>query len=436
MSGTRNIDLWSATSMVVANMVGTGVFTSLGYQLFDTQTGFALLMIWLVGGLIALTGAFCYAEIASRLSKDGGEFHFLSETFHPALGYMAGFVSTTVGFAAPVAGAALALGAYLNGVLPAINGMGVGIGVILSISVLHAKSVAVGLLFQRISTLAKVVLMGVFIVSGLMIGKVTTIDFTPNTAAIAEIFDGFWFKASFSVSLVWVSFAYSGWNAAAYIAGSIENPQRNLSRSILMGTLVVMVLYGALNWVFLSSTPIDLMRGKKEVGLIAAQHIWGQNWGKLMGGLISVLLVSTISSMIFTGPRVLKTMLEKVPPMRFWSTLSSRQIPARAIWLQALLSIVLLYVMDFESLIYYVAFTLSLFTFLTVLGLFRLRMRDGKPKGYAAWGYPLTPLIFLIMTASVCVFFVQMKPFESLMGLATGFVGLVFWSMSRSQPSI
>lgn len=314
--------------------------------------------------------------------------------------------------------------------------MGVGIGVILSISVLHAKSVTVGLLFQRISTLAKVVLMGVFIVSGLMIGKVTTIDFTPNTAAIAEIFDGFWFKASFSVSLVWVSFAYSGWNAAAYIAGSIENPQRNLSRSILMGTLVVMVLYGALNWVFLSSTPIDLMRGKKEVGLIAAQHIWGQNWGKLMGGLISVLLVSTISSMIFTGPRVLKTMLEKVPPMRFWSTLSSRQIPARAIWLQALLSIVLLYVMDFESLIYYVAFTLSLFTFLTVLGLFRLRMRDGKPKGYAAWGYPLTPLIFLIMTASVCVFFVQMKPFESLMGLATGFVGLVFWSMSRSQPSI
>jgi APA family basic amino acid/polyamine antiporter len=436
MSGTRNIDLWSATSMVVANMVGTGVFTSLGYQLFDTNTGFALLMIWFAGGLIALTGAFCYAEIAGRLSKDGGEFHFLSETFHPALGYMAGFVSTTVGFAAPVAGAALALGAYLQGVLAGLNGIGVGIGVILGISVLHAKSLAIGLLFQRVSTLAKVLLMGFFIVSGVMIGNVTSIDFTPNTAAIAEIFDGFWFKASFSVSLVWVSFAYSGWNAAAYIAGSIENPQRNLSRSILMGTLVVMVLYGALNWVFLSSTPIDLMRGKKEVGLIAAQHIWGQNWGKLMGGLISILLISTISSMIFTGPRVLKTMLEKVPPMRFWATLSGRQIPARAIWLQALLSIVLLHVMDFESLIYYVAFTLSLFTFLTVLGLFRLRIRDGKPEGYAAWGYPITPLIFLIMTASVCVFFVQMKPFESLMGLATGFVGLVFWLMSRSQQSI
>jgi APA family basic amino acid/polyamine antiporter len=197
-----------------------------------------------------------------------------------------------------------------------------------------------------------------------------------------------------------------------------------------------MVLYAALNWGFLSSTPIELLKGKKEVGLIAAQEIWGPNWGKFMGGVISILLVSTISSMIFTGPRVLKTMLEKVPQLRFWSELNSQQIPMRSIWLQALVSIVLLHVMDFESLIYYVAFTLSLFTFLTVFGLFVLRFKLGKPVGYNAWGYPLTPLVFLIMTASVCVFFVQMKPFESLMGFATGIVGLVFWFMSRSQRHI
>ena len=436
MSETRNIDMWSATSMVVANMVGTGVFTSLGYQLFDTQSGFALLMIWIAGGLIALTGAFSYAEIAGRLSKDGGEFHFLSEIFHPALGYMAGFVSTTVGFAAPVAGAALALGAYLQGVIPAVSGPLIGILVIIGLSLLHARSLSIGLLFQRISTLAKVLLMLVFIFSGWYLGNKSNIDFSPNTAALTEIFDGFWFKASFSVSLVWVSFAYSGWNAAAYIAGSIENPRRNLSRSILLGTLVVMVLYAALNWVFLSSTPIELLKGKKEVGLIAAQQIWGPNWGIFMGGVISILLVSTISSMIFTGPRVLKTMLEKVPQLRFWSELNSQQIPMRSIWLQAVVSIVLLHLMDFESLIYYVAFTLSLFTFLTVLGLFVLRFKQGKPSGYNAWGYPLTPLVFLIMTASVCVFFVQMKPFESLMGFATGIVGLVFWFMSRSQRHI
>lgn len=436
MKENRNIDVWSATSMVIANMVGTGVFTSLGYQLFDTQSGFALLMIWVAGGLIALTGAFSYAEIAGRLSKDGGEFHFLSEIFHPALGYMAGFVSTTVGFAAPVAGAALALGAYLHGVFPVVSGPLVGVLVIIGLSFLHSRSLSIGLLFQRISTLAKVLLMLVFIFSGWYVGNKSQIDFSLNISALSEIFEGYWFKASFAVSLVWVSFAYSGWNAAAYIAGSIENPRRNLSRSILFGTLVVMVLYAALNWVFLSSTPIDLMKGKKEIGLIAAQYIWGQNWGKLMGGVISILLVSTISSMIFTGPRVLKTMLEKVPQLRYWSALNSREIPVRSVWLQALVSIVLLHVMDFESLIYYVAFTLSLFTVLTVLGLFVLRFKSGKPEGYKAWGYPLTPLIFLIMTASVCVFFIQMKPFESLMGLATGLVGLVFWFMSRSERHI
>jgi len=436
MSETRNIDVWSATSMVIANMVGTGVFTSLGYQLFDTQSGFALIMIWVVGGLIALTGAFSYAEIAGRLSKDGGEFHFLSEIFHPAIGYMAGFVSTTVGFAAPVAGAALALGAYLHGVIPGVSGPLIGVLVIIALSFLHARSLSIGLLFQRISTLAKVLLMLAFILSGWYLGNKSQIDFMPKASAMDEIFDGLWFKASFSVSLVWVSFAYSGWNAAAYIAGSIENPRRNLSRSILLGTLVVMVLYAALNWVFLSSTPIEMMKGKKEVGLIAAQHIWGENWGKFMGGVISILLVSTISSMIFTGPRVLKTMLEKVPQLRYWSALNKYQIPLRSIWLQAVVSIVLLHVMDFESLIYYVAFTLSLFTLLTVLGLFILRIRDGKPVGYRAWGYPITPLIFLIMTASVCVFFIQMKPFESLMGFATGIVGLVFWYMSRSARSI
>ncbi len=349
---------------------------------------------------------------------------------------MAGFVSTTVGFAAPVAGAALALGAYLHGVIPGVSGPLIGVLVIIALSFLHARSLSIGLLFQRISTLAKVLLMLVFILSGWYLGNKSQIDFMPKASAMNEIFDGLWFKASFSVSLVWVSFAYSGWNAAAYIAGSIENPRRNLSRSILLGTLVVMVLYAALNWVFLSSTPIEMMKGKKEVGLIAAQHIWGENWGKFMGGVISILLVSTISSMIFTGPRVLKTMLEKVPQLRYWSALNKYQIPLRSIWLQAVVSIVLLHVMDFESLIYYVAFTLSLFTLLTVLGLFILRIRDGKPEGYRAWGYPITPLIFLIMTASVCVFFIQMKPFESLMGFATGIVGLVFWYMSRSARSI
>ena len=147
----RKIDFWGATSMVVANMVGTGVFTSLGYQLFDIQSGFAIIMIWVVGGILALLGAFCYAEIASRLPEDGGEFHFLSKIYHPAIGYMAGFVSSTVGFAAPVAGAALALGAYVNGVWGGLNERYIALSVVVIISMIHLYSMKLGLIFQKVT---------------------------------------------------------------------------------------------------------------------------------------------------------------------------------------------------------------------------------------------------------------------------------------------
>jgi APA family basic amino acid/polyamine antiporter len=423
----RKIDFWSATSMVIANMIGTGVFTSLGFQLGDLHQGFSLIMVWFLGGLIALTGAICYAEVANRLPKDGGEFYFLSEMFHPALGVMAGFVSTTVGFAAPVAGASLALGAYVEGVWPDVSGKLVATIVVVGITFIHAFSLKFGLLFQRISTLSKVLIILAFVIVGLYLPSKSDITFLPNAAAMNEVWQGNWFVPAFSISLVWVSFAYSGWNASAYIAGSITNPQKNLSRSIILGTISVTVMYLLLNMVFLKSAPISELVGKKEVGLVAARSLFGDKMGAIMGGIISVLLISTISSMIFTGPRVLKTMFEK---MNLWPrlyTLSKHETPAGAIYFQGVLSLVLLFTMNFESLIYYVAFTLSTFTLLTVIGMMKMRLKLGKPTGYSAWGYPITPIIFIIMTASVAWYFINNKPFESALGLATSLFGLVIW---------
>lgn len=429
----RQVDLWSATSMVIANMVGTGVFTSLGYQLFDIQQGFSILMIWLTGGLIALAGAFCYAELANRLPKDGGEFYFLSEIFHPALGYMAGFVSITVGFAAPVAGAAIALGAYINGISSSLPSIWIAMLVILSISFIHAYSIRLGLLFQRISTLFKLVLIVFFIVSGFWLGNKTNINFDLSQKALNEIWDGGWLSPAFAVSLIWVSFAYSGWNATAYIAGSVKEPQKNLTRSIIIGTLLVTVLYTLLNSVFLTSTPLETLVGKKEVGLIAANYLWGDFLGLFMGAIISLLLVSTISSMIFTGPRVIAGMFIAIPKLNVISKESKKGIPNNAIITQAIISIIMLWTMDFESLIYYVAFTLSLFTLITVIGMLKLRFTHGKPEGYSAWGYPFTPILFIVTTASVCIFFIGEKPIESILGVSTALIGLIFWFLkSRS----
>jgi len=423
----KGIGFWGATSMVVANMVGTGVFTSLGYQLYGTHDGFAILMIWLIGGIVALFGAFAYAEIANRLPQNGGEFYFLSEIYHPVIGYMAGFVSATVGFAAPVAGACLAFGAYLNAMFTGIDGKVMGAILMILVSVLHSKSISAGMLFQKISTLGKIIIIGLFIGVGFIwSGEHANVglNFSMTEGSLGEIWSKGWFNAAFSVSLVWVSFAYSGWNASAYIAGSIENPEKNLTRSIVIGTLLVILAYLGLNSVFLLNAPVSELQGKKEVGLIAANYIFGNDWGKIMGGIISVLLISTISSMIFTGPRVLNEMFKKLKGFTSWSVVDSKSIPVPSIYIQLGLSLLLLYTLDFESLIYYVAFTLSFFTILTVFGLFILRYKFGKPQGYKAFGYPITPLIFIVMSSSVVWFFITEKPFESLLGLGTGVIGV------------
>ena len=423
---SRKIDFWGATSMVVANMVGTGVFTSLGYQLFDIHSGFSIIMIWIVGGLLALLGAFSYAEIASRLPEDGGEFHFLSKIYHPALGYMAGFVSSTVGFAAPVAGAALALGAYVNGVWGGLNERYIALFVVVAISLVHLYSMKLGLLFQKVSTLAKVVIILLFVVTGFILAP-HPISFLPQQSSFSEIFNDFSLTPAFAISLIFVSFAYSGWNASAYIAGSMKNPEKNLSRSILLGTTLVIILYVSLNAVFLMSTPMDNLVGNKEVGLIAAKSLLGVSVGNLMGGIISLLLVSTISSMIFTGPRVMKSMFQEIKHLKLLGQTTNDGTPRNAIAVQCILSLIFLYTLNFESLIYYTSFTLSLFTLLTVMGLFVLRFKQGKPSGYKAWGYPVTPFLFVTMTGGVAYHFIDDKPLESILGLCTALLGLIFY---------
>jgi APA family basic amino acid/polyamine antiporter len=429
----RKIDLFGATSMVIANMVGTGVFTSLGFQLFEIHSGFSIIMIWIVGGILAMLGALCYAEVATYLSEDGGEYYFLSKIFHPALGYMAGFVSSTVGFAAPVAGASLALGAYIHGVWPTVPEKLLAALVVICISLIHANSLKWGMLFQKISTLTKVIIILLFVGFGFAMAPETHITFIPEnfSSSVHEVWNKGWFTPAFSISLVWVSFAYSGWNASAYIAGSIKNPEKNLSRSILIGTAVVVLLYVLLNMVFLMSTNPDNLVGKKEVGLIAAESLFGGQIGKIMGGIISLLLVSTISSMIFTGPRVMASMFKDIGNLSFISRSKPDGTPSYAVYSQAILSLIMMFTMNFESLIYYVAFTLSLFTLLTVIGMMKLRIQMGKPKGYKAWGYPLTPVLFILMTSAVAFYFMQEKPLESLLGLTTALFGFGLYGLKE-----
>ena len=408
-------------------MVGTGVFTSLGFQVMSIQSGFALLMLWAVGGLIALCGAVSYAELAAALPRSGGEYYYLSRIYHPALGFLSGWVSATVGFAAPTALAALALAKYAQSVWPALNSTALSVGVVLLLTVVHGTSRRVGSQFQVVVTVLKVVVLVVFIGAGMLAGGAPPLSFAPDAAGWRAVL-----SPAFAVSLVYVSYAYSGWNAAVYLTGEIREPRRNLSRILLGGTVVVLLLYVGLNYVFLRAAPLSALRGQLEVGYVAANALFGPTVGRLMGAVIAALLVSTISSMIFAGPRIIQTMSEDLPALRFLAPRSAAGIPVRALALQTAITLLFILKQDFSAVMVYAGFVLNLFTFLTVLGVFILRWREpGLPRPYRAWGYPLTPLLFLGLSAWTLRFILLDKPVESRYGLLTLLGGLLVYVLAR-----
>lgn len=418
-------------AIVVANMVGTGVFTSLGFQVLDIQSGFALLMLWVVGGLIALCGALSYGELAAALPRSGGEYHYLSQIYHPAVGFLSGWVSATVGFAAPTALAAMALGRYAQGVWPGVSAVGLSVGVVGLLTAVHAASSRAGSRLQVVVTTVKVLLIVGFIGAGLLLATPQPLAFAPHATNWHQLL-----SPAFAVSLIYVSYAYSGWNAAAYLTGEVRQPQHNLPQILLVGTALVLCLYVGLNFVFLYSTPISRLAGQVEVGFVAATQLFGPAGGRLMGGLIAALLVSTVSSMIFAGPRIVQVMGEDLPALRALAHTSAAGIPVRAMLLQTALTLLFILTSTFDKVLVYAGFVLSLFTFLTVLGLFILRWRrPDLPRPYRAWGYPLTPLLFLLLSGWTLVFILRDKPLESLYGLATLGVGLGFYFLSRPKPA-
>jgi len=268
--GPGGIGFITASGIVIANIIGTGVFTSLGFQLPDIHSGFALLLLWIVGGIVSLCGALCYSELSAALPRSGGEYHFLSRIYHPALGFMAGVISATVGFAAPIALAAMAFGKYFHGVFHFGSPVIVSFAIFGIVALIHLSNLRVGSAFQNAWTLVKVFLIVALIIAGLLLDPKQPVTFLPQPGDTMSIFAG-----PFAVALVFVMYSYSGWNASVYITDEIAQPEKNVPRSLLLGTLIVMVIYTALNAVFLLAAPRDEMVNQLEVALIAGKHIFG-----------------------------------------------------------------------------------------------------------------------------------------------------------------
>jgi APA family basic amino acid/polyamine antiporter len=426
---SHKIGFSTATAIVIANMIGTGVFTSLGFQVLGIQSGFAIIMLWVVGGVLALCGALTYGEIGSAFPESGGEYNYLSKLYHPVVGYVSGWVSVTVGFAAPIAAASMALGQYVCKLYPTVNPTGLALTVIAMITCIHSINLKTGGLFQRIFTVVKVVCIFMFIGFGLFHTPAHQVDFSASPGAVKDIF-----SASFAGSLIYVTFAYSGWNAASYISGEIADVKKNLPRSLLVGTLLVMLVYTLLNYVFLYSVPIDELKGVVEVGYLSANKIFGTQLGQFMSLVIALLLVSTISAMVLAGPRVMHSMGKDMPGLGIFSTQNKNGIPYVAIIFQSVIAVTLVLTSSFESLITYVGFTLNLFTFLTVAGIFILRYKHKQVKtSYKTFLYPVTPILFLSIVLWILIHIMIERPVESLAGLGTVVIGAVIYFLTHHK---
>lgn len=440
----RRVGLISAGCVIVANMVGAGIFTTSGFIMQTLNNPWWLMACWLVGGIVALTGAMSYGELGARLPRAGGEYVFLRESLGRVWAFLSGWISLVVGFSAPIAASAVAASGYLLQTWPgasqeplfAAGGLVLSaenllaLGFIASFTLLHTRKLGIGLSVQNALTFFKILVLLVLICAGLWLWPAdeawTPIEFSgpraPGAGAVAT-------------ALVFVSFAYSGFNAAAYLGGEIANPKRNLPRALLLGTGLVMLLYLFLNLAYLAALGPEGMPGVKEIGAVAAEAVLGPWAGRALSLAISVCLLSGLGAMILAGPRVYYAMARDGLLLGAMGKIDPHSgVPGNAIRLQAVIAVVMVLSASFEALLFYIGFTLSLFAALSVAGLFVLRFKDPSPPPFKVPGYPFTPFIFIAANLAMVVFSLSDNPWRGLPSGITLAVGIVLYWFSKKRP--
>lgn len=426
----------TALAIVIANMVGTGVFTSLGFQLMTLESGFALIMLWVVGGVVAICGALSYAELGAALPRSGGEYNFLGQIYHPAAGFASGWVSSTVGFSAPVALAAMTFGAYTtSSVLPdasesVINWTerGLAIALIIVLTLIHTRQRKTSGTFQSVFTLIKVaVIVGLSVAGLILVSDYQPISLLPQSGDGAALTSG-----AFAVSLIYVSYAYTGWNVATYLTDELAHPQHSLPRVLFGGAAIVMLLYFLLNAVFLLTTPAEKMVGEVEVGVIAARHVFGETGALFTGAVLGVLLISTVSAMTIAGPRVLQMVGQDIPAFRSLAKTNQDGMPTTAVMVQSGLALLFVLTATFDQVLIFAGFTLALNSLLAVGGLFVLRWRQpGLARPFRVPLYPILPLIYLALTVWTLIFVALDRPQEVAVSGGLIATGLVIYAFTR-----
>ena len=402
-------------------MIGTGVFTSLGFQLAVVQNTWTILLLWVFGGIMALLGALVYAELGTHFRRTGGDYIFLSETIHPVVGYLYAWVSLVVGFSAPIAIAAMAMNNYLRPVfgetvLP-------GLIFLVLIPAVHIFSVSSSAKFQNGMTFLKILFVLVLIGLGLAFGT--------NIESPALNFSGTWkdeiLLPGFAVSLIYVFYAYTGWNSAAYIIEEVDQPKKNLPKALIGATLLVLVVYVLLQLVLLKHASVTQLSEQVQVADIAFGNLFGPNGALWVSLFIGIQLIATISGYAWVGPRVTYAMAKDYKLWKPLAKVNANEIPVRAIILNTGISLILFISGSFEQIMLYAGFILQLMSTVTVYSSLKIKKQEGFKTPFK----PLPQLIYIGFSVALMGYLLVDRPLESLAGIGILFLGWGLYALDK-----
>jgi APA family basic amino acid/polyamine antiporter len=447
----RQLGFFSATALVISNMVGTGIFATTGFMAGDLGSAGLILACWSVGALFAFAGALSYSELGINFPSSGGEYVYLTEAFGPEWGFMTGWVSFFAGFSAPIAATALAFADYLGHVIPLLSaehpGVMLGSGtlslrlggmqiaasaLIAAFTLLNCFGVGRTAKVQNVLTTTKLVMIAVFVLAGFAIGKGSWEHFAQTAVRTSKVS----LPTQFAISLLWVMFGYSGWNAATYIAEEVRRPARTLPAALAAGTAIVAALYLALNAVFIYSTPLESMKGEIAIGSLSAENLFGPQIASVFSVLMALALASTVNAEVTIGPRVYYAMAKNRAFFASAASVHPRwHSPVRAIVSQGICAMLMTFT-PFRELILYIGMSLTLFSVLSVASIFVFRRkRAGWQKLKALdFGWPLIPASYIAVGTCMMIYGIVQQPRASLTAFATVGVGAIVYHFGIRPP--
>ncbi len=429
----RKLGLFPATNIVVANMIGAGIFTTSGLLMAGLNNPMLMLTLWIAGGIIALCGALSYGELGAAMPGAGGEYLFLSRLYHPIFGFLSGWVSFIVGFSAPIAASAMGFSEYFCRAIPSIPNFiqvaGImdpaatrsflSVSVILIFTFIHYRGIKTGARIQNILTILKVSLIVFLLLAGFLSGKGDMTNFSSGGGVSAGLSG--W--KTIGLSLMWIMFAYSGWNASTYLGAEIKNPLKTLPRSLIYGTGIVIFLYLSINILYIYGIKPQEMKGVISIGGLAMGNLFGPSADTLFSLLIAFALFSSLSAFIIIGPRVYYSMAKDGLFFKSVARIHPKfQVPSHSIILQCAIAVILALSGTFEQILTYMGFALGIFPILTVSGVVKLRKEN--PFGPKMTGYPYTQIFYVATGLSMLILSFLERPVESSIALLVVAAGI------------